>query len=106
MDCRDGGLAVSSHPHVDLVRKYDKCGSGRMSDAGAAELLDILNRVDQHDDRARLFELLGSVGKRNRLIEAGRNGFDHDIRALCFFRRKKWRFRSEPSCDNAGMVRI
>ncbi len=50
----------------DLVRKYHKCVSGRLSDADANELLDVLIRVDQHDDLGRLFELLGSVGERNQ----------------------------------------
>ena len=59
----DGAKGTSSNPATleDLCTKYHDCVSGRLSPSQAAELLDLLVRVDQLDDLDRLFELLGST---------------------------------------------
>lgn len=48
----------------DLCAKYERCVAGRLNDADAAELLDLLIHLDARDDLKRLFALLGSVGER------------------------------------------
>lgn len=46
---------------TDLQAKYERCVAGRLADADAAELLDLLIRIDELDDLGRLFKLLGSA---------------------------------------------
>jgi 2-methylcitrate dehydratase PrpD len=48
----------------DLRAKYARCVNGRLSQAGADELLDLLVRVDKVDDLGRFFQLLGSAHER------------------------------------------
>lgn len=48
----------------DLRTKYQQCATGRLNEADAAELLDLLVRVDELAHLDRLFELLGSARTR------------------------------------------
>lgn len=48
----------------DLCAKYERCVAGRLTNADAAELLDLLVRIDEQDDLQRFFSLLGSAGER------------------------------------------
>jgi 2-methylcitrate dehydratase PrpD len=49
---------------ADLRAKFERCVDGRMPGPDAAELLDLLLRIDELDDLGRLFGLLGSAGAR------------------------------------------
>ncbi len=44
----------------DLKDKYDRCVGGRLNEADAAELFDMLENIEKVDDIGRLFELLRS----------------------------------------------
>lgn len=48
----------------DLRMKYDNCVAGRLSDAEASELFDLLVRVDELADLSRLFALLRAARTR------------------------------------------
>ena len=48
----------------DLCAKYERCAAGRLSEADAAELRELLIHIDERDDLGRLFALLGSAGER------------------------------------------
>lgn len=50
---------------ADLRAKYERCVAGRLSEADAAELFDLLVRVDEVDDLGRLFALLRSARERS-----------------------------------------
>lgn len=63
----DAAKGTPGNPAVlaDLRAKYKRCVDGRLSDADADELLDLLVRVDELEKLDRLFELLGSAHRRN-----------------------------------------
>jgi 2-methylcitrate dehydratase PrpD len=48
----------------DLRAKFDLCVAGRLGKTDAAELLELLERIDQVGDLSRLFTLLASAGER------------------------------------------
>jgi flagellar biosynthesis regulator FlbT len=48
----------------ELRIKFDQAVAGRMAGRDAAELLDLLFRIDDCDDLGRLFELLRSARER------------------------------------------
>ncbi len=49
---------------AELRAKFDQAVAGRMATSDAAELLDLLFRIDEDDDLGRLFELLRSTRER------------------------------------------
>ena len=49
---------------AELRTKFDHAVAGRMTASDAAELLDLLFRIDECDDLGRLFELLRSARER------------------------------------------
>lgn len=63
----DGAKGSPGNPATltDLCVKYERCVAGRLAEADAAELLDLLVRVDELDDLDRLFELLRSAHERS-----------------------------------------
>lgn len=58
------GTPANPAKFTDLRAKYERCVAGRLTDADAAELLDLLVRIDELDDLSRLFRLLGSAHQR------------------------------------------
>jgi 2-methylcitrate dehydratase PrpD len=65
-----GGSSLSAHANAakgtpgnpaneaDLLAKFDRCAAGRLSQAEARELADLLVRIDEVDDLSRLFALM------------------------------------------------
>ena len=51
----------------DLRAKYELCAAGRLTEADAAELFDLLARIDELEDLGRLFELMRSARPRPAL---------------------------------------
>ncbi len=51
---------------ADLRAKFDRCVEGRLDSGAAAELADILTRIDEMDDLQRLFTLVRSAQSRSR----------------------------------------
>jgi 2-methylcitrate dehydratase PrpD len=58
------GTPASPATPAELRTKFEHAVAGRMAQADAAELLDLLFRIDQHDDLRRLFVLLRSAHPR------------------------------------------
>jgi 2-methylcitrate dehydratase PrpD len=49
---------------ADLCTKYERCVEGRLSNAEATELRELLIHIEECDDLGRLFALLGAAGER------------------------------------------
>jgi 2-methylcitrate dehydratase PrpD len=49
---------------ADLEEKFSRCAQGRMDDDSAAELIDLMFRIDELDDLGRLYMLLGAARRR------------------------------------------
>lgn len=64
----DAAKGTSSNPAgiEDLSGKYRKCVDGRLGDAEASELLDLIVNLEGADDLGRFFELLRAPGDRRR----------------------------------------
>jgi 2-methylcitrate dehydratase PrpD len=62
----DGAKGSPANPATaaELRTKFDHAAAGRMTDGDAAELRDLLFRIDEAQDLGRLFELLRSVRER------------------------------------------
>ena len=62
----DGAKGSPANPATpaELRTKFDHAVAGRMAASDAAELLDLLFRIDECDDLGRLFELLRSARER------------------------------------------
>jgi 2-methylcitrate dehydratase PrpD len=58
------GAPANPATYEDLRAKYMRCAAGRLAEVEAGELLDLLLRVDELDDLARLFGLLSSPRER------------------------------------------
>ncbi|MGH6917289.1 MAG: MmgE/PrpD family protein, partial [Geminicoccaceae bacterium] len=62
----DGAKGSPANPATpaELRTKFDDAVAGRMAEADAAELLDLLFRIDECEDLGRLFELFRSARER------------------------------------------
>jgi hypothetical protein len=62
----DGAKGSPANPATpaELRTKFDRAVAGRMATCDAAELLDLLFRIDECDDLARLFKLFRSPRER------------------------------------------
>jgi 2-methylcitrate dehydratase PrpD len=62
----DGAKGSPANPATpaELRAKFERAAVGRMADSDAAELLDLLFRIDEADELHRLFELLRSARER------------------------------------------
>jgi 2-methylcitrate dehydratase PrpD len=62
----DGAKGSPANPATpaELRAKFDRAAAGRMADSDAAELLDLLFRIDESEDLGRLFELLRLARER------------------------------------------
>ena len=68
----DGAKGTPANPAspAELRTKFEHAVAGRMAEADAAELLDLLFRIDELEDLGRLFELLRSARERARAMTA------------------------------------